>query len=422
MTAVPEAERAVGIEVYASSGAPCGARAKSTDEDFRVEEAISEPGMTVDARPDYYPLYRVEKHSIDTMHMERELSDALKSRLSYGGLKDKRAVAVQYVTPTSTRSERPESVVRERFTAQLVGYVPHPLTRGSVAVNRFEIVLRDCCEGMAGRLEEVFGLAEGRRLPNFYGLQRFGMGKAGTHLIGRAIVKGKFEEAVKLMLTVIRPTDEESAREATEAMLKGRYEESLLLLSPQQDVERVVARRLTKDPGDWVAALRAVPIRLRRLYTQAYQSFIFNRTLSLAMSRGLDIKKFERGDNWCEVSSAGLVAPVVHGVGEPASAGAVPMVQFAGYAYRNYGSRFDACVDEVMKQEGVAPRDFYVKDMQEVSAEGGFRRPHLAVRDASFRCQDGRADLKFTLAGGQYATVLLREIIKPSDPFQSGLA
>jgi hypothetical protein len=43
------------------------------------------------------------------------------------------------------------------------------------------------------------------------------------------------------------------------------------------------------------------------------------------------------------------------------------------------------------------------------------------VRDASYACAGDRADLSFTLAKGQYATVLLREV-KPDDPVVGGLA
>jgi tRNA pseudouridine13 synthase len=205
-------------------------------------------------------------------------------------------------------------------------------------------------------------------------------------------------------------------------MVDGRYTEGAKMLPVHQDVERMVARRLSSEPEDWTGALRAVPMKLRRLYVQAYQSFIFNRTLSLALLKGLDISTYESGDNWSEASEDGLATSRVHGVRERAPPSAIPMVQLAGFAYRNYGSRFDSCLEEVMTQERVSAKEFYVKQMQEVSAEGGFRRPHLAVMDASYACAGDRADLSFTLAKGQYATVLLREVMKPADPVISGLA
>jgi tRNA pseudouridine13 synthase len=422
LTAVPEAERTIGIEAYASKGAPCKASAKSSEEDFRVEELIPKLEIASEDCPNCYPLYRVEKRSIDTLHMERSLSEALRSRLSCGGLKDKRAVAIQYVTPTSTKSLRPARVIRERFTAQLVGFIPRPLSSGMVRGNHFTIVLRGCCADMPARVEEVFTLARSRRLPSFFGFQRFGAREAGTHLIGRALVRQEFKEAVSLMLLKPRTTDDEETHAARRAMADGRYAEGAKMLPPYLDVERMVARRLSSEPEDWIGALKAVPMKLRRLYVQAYQSFLFNRTMSLALAKGFDISKYESGDNWSEVSEDGLATSRVCGVRERAPPSAIAMVQLAGFAYRNYGSRFDSCLEEVMAQERVSAKEFYVKQMQEVSAEGGFRRPHLAVGDASYAYADGRADLSFTLASGQYATVLLREVMKPADPVMAGLA
>jgi len=423
LTAVPEFDLAIGIETFATSGSPCSANARSKEDDFRVEERLA-PGIEPiqESREDYYPLYRVEKRSIDTFHMEKSLGEALQSRLSYGGLKDKRSVAVQFVTPTSRKSLRPPLIVRERFTARLMGFLPRPLSRGMIRGNRFTVVLRDCCPVMPARIDEAFAFARARRLPNFYGLQRFGSPGAATHLLGKALIKQNFEGAVRLMLLMPRATDSIDVLEARNAIAEGRYAAGARLLPASRDVEKAVATRLSSTPGDWALAIRAVPLKLRRLYVQAYQSYLFNKMLSLACVRGLDISQYLKGDNWSELSDDGLATPRVRGVRDQVTSSAVPMAQLAGFAYRNYRSRFDMCLEEVMTNEGVSAKEFYVKPMQEVSAEGGFRRPHMAVVDPHYSFSGGRADLSFVLPSGQYATILLREVVKPPDPFAAGFA
>jgi tRNA pseudouridine13 synthase len=386
-----------------------------------VEEEISQQGLITQEQEGYFPLYRVQKRSIDTMHMAQELAFALGSKVSYGGLKDKRAVAVQYVTPTSRRSARPSEVVREHFIASLIGYVPRPISRGAVAGNKFVVTLRGCCLEIEKRIGEAMELAEARRLPNFYGLQRFGTSGAGTHLIGGALVRREFEKAVNLMLLSVDPSNPERGRRARDAMAAGRYDEGISLLPPGRDVEKRVARVLSRHPGEWIRALRGTSLRLRRLYVQAYQSLIFNRTLSRAIEEGVDVSTLQEGDNWAEASEDALVTSVVRGVRDPPTQRAVPMVQLVGYAYRDYGSRFDALIKKILEEEGVTPGQFYVKEMQEISSEGGFRRPHMVVRDPTWSVADGTAKLGFTLAKGQYATVLLREIIKPRDSTGSGI-
>lgn len=400
MIEVSPLDSAVGMDVYATAGDRCPGRAKSSPEDFRVEELVA--GITAEKEPlpGYFPLYRVEKRGIDTMHMAAEVADVLKSRVSYGGLKDSLATVSQYVTPTSVKSERPGRITRERFTAELVGYVPKPLTRGSLVGNRFEIVLRDCCDTIGQRAEEAFDAARRRRLPNYFGMQRFGAGGAGTHMIGKALVKRDFEGAVRLLLA--------NGEEHGPALL--------------DDVERYVARELDRRPGEWIRALRAVPVGLRRLYVQAYQSYIFNRTLSLSLAKGEDISEYQDGDNWAAPSEDWLVTSYPKSVKEKPAGRAVPLIQLVGYAYRNYRSRFDTYVEAAMEAQGVSAREFFVDEMQEVSAEGGFRRPHLAMVDGSVEVAGRTATLKFALAKGQYATVLLREVMKPYDPLGSGLA
>jgi len=54
--------------------------------------------------------------------------------------------------------------------------------------------------------------------------------------------------------------------------------------------------------------------------------------------------------------------------------------------------------------------------MQEVSSEGGFRQ-------ASIHCSDyfsNKNNVEFSLSRGSFATILLREIMKPDDPIAAG--
>jgi len=420
MTSPPEVEKNAGLELYITESHPCGAKLRSTDEDFHVEEVLKKVGVSLDEFPGSFALYRVEKRSIDTLHLARQVGTVLRSRVSYAGIKDKRAVAVQFLSPTSSRNSAPRSIEGQGFKCELVGYMRRPLSPNMVAGNSFRILLRDCCPSIGDSIASTLNACEEGRVPNFYGLQRFGTRDSRTYRIGKALVKADFREAVKLLLLEPRVWDDDAAKNARELMSAGRFDEGLRLLPRGQDVERMAARSLSKRPGDYLGAIRSVPIALRRLYVQALQSYLFNRTVSQGLREGLDISKAVEGDNWGEVSTDGLSLRKVHGVREPMVGIPVPLVQIVGYAYRNYGSRFDRCADDVLRAEGVSAKEFYVKEMQEVSAEGGFRRAHLTVRGASWGVSGDTAELRFTLPRGEYATVLLREVVKPPDPSGAG--
>jgi tRNA pseudouridine13 synthase len=418
----PDSDVAVGMEVYATGSPPCHARLRTRQDDFVVEEAFGENAASSEPAPGMVPLYRVEKRSMDTLHVAQAMAARLKSRMAYAGLKDKRAAAVQYMTPTSSRSERPPRVEEDNFKATLVGYLSRPISRSMIAGNRFRIILRECCPEIGECIAKALEAARSLKLPNFYGLQRFGTRDKVTHLVGRAIVQRRFDDAVRILLCEPRSADDEQTLQARRLLAEGKYEEGSRRLPEKQDIEKRIARGLARNPNDSVAALRAAPIAVRRLYVQAFQSYLFNRTLSAAIRTGLNISSPRVGDNWGELARDGLNLGKVHGAREPMVDGAVPLVQLAGYAYRNYGSRFDECLQKVMSEEDIDPRDFFVEDMQEVSAEGGFRRPHLAVSEPSSEVSGGVARVGFALPRGGYATVLLREMIKPSDPFASGFA
>ncbi|MEM0441789.1 MAG: tRNA pseudouridine(13) synthase TruD, partial [Candidatus Nitrosocaldus sp.] len=66
----------------------------------------------------------------------------------------------------------------------------------------------------------------------------------------------------------------------------------------------------------------------------------------------------------------------------------------------------------------ISTKDFYIKEMQEVSIEGGFRPLPLLLLYNMFEINkdDESIQVRFALPKGSYATILLREIIKPVRP------
>ena len=95
----------------------------------------------------------------------------------------------------------------------------------------------------------------------------------------------------------------------------------------------------------------------------------------------------------------------------------VPAMHLPGYSFKSTDGRFENSLSVLMKQENISPKDFYLKEMQELSVEGGFRQLPLLVND--FVYSDNLL-IKFKIPMGSYATILLRELMKPDDPIKSG--
>ncbi|MEP0826413.1 MAG: tRNA pseudouridine(13) synthase TruD [Nitrososphaera sp.] len=97
----------------------------------------------------------------------------------------------------------------------------------------------------------------------------------------------------------------------------------------------------------------------------------------------------------------------------------VPAIRMAGYSFQPGKGRFENITKQIMEQEDVTARDFYIKEMQELSHQGGFRQAPLWCMDFSYS-KSPALTVSFKLPKGSYATTLLREIIKPKDPIKSG--
>ena len=90
----------------------------------------------------------------------------------------------------------------------------------------------------------------------------------------------------------------------------------------------------------------------------------------------------------------------------------IPLV---GHSYFNK-TRFDYYIQKILEEEEVSPSEFLIKNFQEISIEGGFR-------NTSIQCDEfhvSNSTVEFQLSRGSYATIVIREILKPDDPLSCG--
>jgi tRNA pseudouridine13 synthase len=171
---------------------------------------------------------------------------------------------------------------------------------------------------------------------------------------------------------------------------------------------------------DVIHALRVIPINMRRLFVQAYQAYIFNISLSTAIRNGENLLRGKEGDLCFEIEGPLIFGKIrkFNSISD-SEANAVPAIKLAGYSFQAGKGRFELITKDTMQDEGVVARDFYIKEMQELSSQGGFRQAPLWCRDFSV-IDKTMPTLSFSLPKGSYATTLLRELMKPFDPIKSG--
>jgi len=423
----------IGIENYSTDLEGIGGRIKVRYQDFKVEELIN-PDIfsSISEKPttNYrYPIFRLIKEGVDTIHAMQQIRDRLGWSAHYLGLKDKHAQTIQYISPKHLKKETPKKIqVSTQISLDLCGYHNELLTRKNLVGNRFKIKI----SGIESNIEhtkksiiELKNSINNFRLPNFYGYQRFGSNNPNNHLIGKALVKKQFKEAVLLILEHIElnrntPLSKEENDDST------NYPSIINNLNQNQQTEKQVLKSLINHPNNWIAALRSVPIAIRRLFINAYQAFIFNKVMSKAVENDFDLVEVDMGDIYGTVNKNGNISDIRRSKTKmiPNNTKKIlPLVQLVGYAFRAGIGRFDQITQSILEEEEVSQKLFYNNQMSELSMEGGFRIPPLLVNDLEIKTKlrdESTITLQFSLQKGSYATILLRELIKPSDPITAG--
>jgi tRNA pseudouridine13 synthase len=404
-----------GIGYYCTDFAGVGGSIKQDSASFRVSELVDDSliaGMKKEfGGPHRYPLYLLEKEGVDSNHALFEIERTHRLRLRVMGIKDAKAVTSQHAGSDRVWQSAPKELRTSHTRLTLQGFTKKPLGKESLAGNEFSITIHNASkDDISGFTPEIAKIA------NFYGLQRFGSERLVTHLVGREIVKRDFAKAVELLLSYTTEYDTESSREIRKKCADpANYRQALREMPRGMDIERQLLSALVAGK-DAITALRAVPLQIRRLFVQAYQAYLFNMCVSRTILQGEDLSVPKPGDLCFEMEGPATFGRIKKY--DPASkAPMVPAVRMAGYTFQPGKGRFETLTKELLEQEGITAKDFYVKEMQELSQQGGFRQAPLWCRDFHHAKP---LVVSFKLPKGSYATTLLRELMKPDDPIKAG--
>ncbi|MFN3622307.1 MAG: tRNA pseudouridine(13) synthase TruD, partial [Nitrososphaerales archaeon] len=194
-------------------------------------------------------------------------------------------------------------------------------------------------------------------------------------------------------------------------------------MPPMMDVEKRVLRSLKKNPKDYVSAVRALPPRISRLFINAYQSYLFNKTLSAAIEDGVDLSSIQPSDLYAEFRGLKIseVKKAEDKIPLDNSRKLLMLCPIVGYCYREerFG-RLGRYVSKTLLEEGLTPRSFYIDEIPELSVEGDLRPATIPIGTLNARFDGNILVIEATLSKGCYITSFLREIIKPADPVNAG--
>lgn len=448
----------MGIEVYGTRSPGIGGEIRGSFEDFVVEELLVDGSKASVAKlivqsvlgssseKNRYLLCVLVKRNWDTISAVKAVADQLAirtSQIQFAGLKDTRAITGQHVTIEGATAEEASRVQIKDIELRSVGYVRCGLSQFYLLGNSFRVRIsgishpESTVRRRINRVIEEAGQLGG--FPNFFGHQRFGTTRPVTHLVGQAIVKGDFEKAAMLFLARPSPTEHPDSRRARQALqATGDFKKALKDYPKQLRYERLMLRHLAANPCDYVGAFRRLPSRLLELFPQAYQSYLFNRVLSRRLMLGLTLNAAQVGDLAVNVERSGqpmlTMRKIVHtanivAINEVIQTGKIRLaIPLIGYKHKRTIGVHGKIEMEILEEESISSRDFKVNAMPEISLRGKLRTAATTLNNFqskeittdSLDSTRLAANMTFTLHKGSYATVVLREFMKPRNLLKAG--
>ncbi|HTY14111.1 MAG TPA: tRNA pseudouridine(13) synthase TruD [Methanoregulaceae archaeon] len=410
-------ERDLGMHYYASETEGVGGVLRSTADDFRVDEIPVDVG---NGGP--YLICRLEKRDWELQHAVKELAKRLgisHRRIGFGGTKDRHAVTSQLISLYNVTPEQIGLIRLKDITIEVLGHSQHALSLGSLKGNRFGIVIRDLegCD-LAAQVASVTGtVAEG--LPNYYGIQRFGVIRPLTHLVGECILKGDFESAVTMYIGKQFPDEPENIRIARNAFFESRDPASALHDFPVPlSYERAMLHHLVGNPLDYKGALQVLPPKLLSMFVSAFQSYLFNCALSVRFDDGFGLNEPVPGDRLIFDNGREdfVTAQNVTLAGRHIQRGKCRIALFMPGALGDKN-----CIDPVtgalLRDHGITSGDFEkAQSFVRTRFNGALRSVSLSTYVEAVLDHD-TLRLDFALPPGHYATTVCREYMK-TDPLR----
>jgi tRNA pseudouridine13 synthase len=381
---------------------------KRLPEDFQVEELCT----VSPSSQGRFTLYRLTKRGLGTLEAVEAIArrwNVASRRISVGGLKDRHAVTVQYLTIV----EGPLRPIRQsNVDLEPLGYLPYPYGPQHFRGNRFRLVVRDLDREGADLATARLECVSRDGLPNYFDDQRFGSVGHSGQFIAQAWLAGDHEHALRLALAEPNPFDRSGVK-AQKAILRqwwGNWAEAKAHL--ERSSTRSIVTYLVDHPTDYRGAFIRLKRELRSLYFSAFQSHLWNLILSGWIERNVPIENRSMVD----LKVARLAFPhdlrpeqrmLLHATALPLPSARNSLPE---------GTLGDLVI-EVLAPFGLSWQALRVKHQKDVFLSKGTRAAmivpgNLSITVSQDMLHPGRRalELAFEMGKGSYATILVKRI------------
>ncbi len=332
---------------------------KQIPEDFVVKE-ISKVNADANGQYSYFLLKKNGHSTVAALEiLSKKLKIPLKS-FGFAGNKDKNAITEQKIS-VFRGSRNFENMNLRNIELVHLGNGKGPVSLGDLDGNEFVIAVRNLDENEVKIIQKLQDKII--KIPNKFGPQRF---SKNNHLVGKAIIKKDFKKAIGLILEN-----------------KGK-------------IEGEIKNHLEKSRNDCIGAFRLIPLKTRKLFVHAYQSFLFNEIISHYL------KNFNES-TFNEIENI-----------------QIPLIGFNFEITSIKNTKLKKIIRKILDGEKISERDFIISPMPELTSEGASRYLFFELKDLrileisndELNENKKKAKINFTLPKSCYATTAIEFIFR----------
>lgn len=270
-------------------------------QDFIVEEihpdgslSLVEPTNKSLGEPDikkftlYADLVKVGISSLEAISRLAEKLEINANKIGFAGIKDAQALTSQRIALPGIKYGKIKDIKFDSFFLTNFFYGRGTVERGYLAGNKFTIFIRTEKPVNINWLKEKLLNLKEKGFLNYYHTQRFGGERLLSYILGKLILQGKYEEAIKEFLTKVGKYDirliEALRIKAERCYGDWRKMKKVFSLLPYTFQNEIKATDyLSKDHDNFIGALIKIQDQTT-LWVYAYASFLFNKYLSQSIT------------------------------------------------------------------------------------------------------------------------------------------
>ncbi|MHA1985244.1 MAG: tRNA pseudouridine(13) synthase TruD [Promethearchaeota archaeon] len=444
-----EVEKFVGIDAFATAGLDgIGGVYKNHFKDFIVKEIV-ENGRVLNIKEnstnsafsedlnDRFTTFNLVKVNMDTFEAVKKIIRALKipyELIKYSGLKDKQSISVQRISIKGNYIKQLKNMKLRDIFIRNITPTRKSVKLGSHLGNNFTVVVRNVerSKNLRSNVNRIINFLTEFGFPNYFGLQRFGSIRPNSHIVGHFLLNNDYENAFNEYVLNTYSTEPNESRKARNNLKKERnFEEALKTFPLGLNYERKMIEYLISNPGDYHGAINTLPYDLKRLLISSFQSFLFNKLLSLRIKKGLSLFKPNSGDVISILDEFnGNISPVKYTYGGSydrylddalkLNRASIVIPIIGKLTNLDDFPLMSSIFKEVAKKEKISEYIFKSEIIDKDEFKGSIRAMTVKPRDLimtdlsedDLNREKMKIKVEFSLQRGSYATMLIREIIK----------